>query len=137
MQIEVKDLTHSLVTTGSLVPAIDRIAVGKEYPSPLLQCPVSWNVTIPPTMLKRLMDSPNNKLKQMGIYALLLELDRGTEGNRGEVIVYLTDMGISFSKIQSAIRWSKYAGHARQLRSRPEIGRHYRALAIQRKQSKK
>lgn len=122
--MQLKELAHSLVTTGSLIQAIDYYAANKTISAPLIQCPINYEVEIRPTILKLLLDKPKSSTTHLAVFSLLADLDKNGRSQE-DVILYLKDNGIPFSAITSAIKYARLTGITRQLRSSPAIGRYY------------
>ncbi len=138
MQVQINQLSHSLLNSGYLTDCLDAIGTGQSYPS---STHLSFQVTVPPSVLKRLLDAKRSKrgiqeglLKvnvssinhvHLGVLVLLGKLYKPVSEAQQSVIKYLVDNGIDETKLLDAGRYARLLGFNRQLHSRPEIGRRH------------
>jgi hypothetical protein len=135
MQLQISQLTYSLLTTGLLTEAIDTVGTGKAYPS---SPHADYSVTLPASVIKRLLGGRIKKERtvQEGLInvevssinrthlGVLLLCGREYQ-RRGEVWHWLLEQGLSEHTMLQAVNQVRMQGYLRQLFSTPQRGRWY------------
>jgi hypothetical protein len=133
MQLQISQLTHSLLTTGLLTEAIDTIGTGRDYPR---SNHADYTVTLPASVIKRLLGGRIKKKRtvQEGLInvevssinrthlGVLLLCGREYQ-RRGEVWHWLLEQGLHERTMLQAVNQVRMQGYLRQLFSAPQRGR--------------